>query len=642
MSQTKAQLIDPVDGSIVNADINASAAIAGSKISPDFGSQNIATTGSLGASGFSTTGGEIALTGTVPRIGFTDSNANSDFRIKVDGGSFQIEDTTNSSVDRLVINSSGNVGIGTASPAKLLDVKGGDGATVEQYLRNNTINLLSKIATTDNAQFGTETAHPLLILTSNSERMRITSSGNVGIGTSSPSAKLEINNTGSPNSELLRLVNTQHDTNAQSSSQLKFGITNSLGERNARIEAKEESNNTNDVALDFYTNSTSSTDGETIKMRVTAAGNVGIGTTSPATLLNLDVDTESNLGSGSKGIRLTSGSSNAQFVRLGSSYSNNSVTGPGTLLFSSNKLSLRCDNGNPITFHTGSTVAERMRITSTGRIGINSGGNPTDIPATSHDTVVVGNSTMTSGGIVLQGAADTSSNLGYQFYKGGSFPCARMLYEGSSNELQFHSTSTAAGSAPAAESRKVRILPGGDVVIDNGDLVVANGHGIDFSDTGGPTNGSGSSEVLDDYETGTFTPILSDNISSGSAASYQNQSGHYTKIGNIVHIIGSLRANDISNMTSSANLKIRGLPFVASDVTSGSGEPDMLHITFFNNLPTNSSRGFIFGRMENGIAAAQVGKFDNSVQTGANLLFNEINSGGASFFSFSATYRTGS
>ena len=47
MAQTKAQLIDPVDGSLVNADINASAAIAGSKISPDFGSQNIVTTGSI-------------------------------------------------------------------------------------------------------------------------------------------------------------------------------------------------------------------------------------------------------------------------------------------------------------------------------------------------------------------------------------------------------------------------------------------------------------------------------------------------------------------------------------------------------------------------------------------------------------------
>ena len=46
MSQTKAQLIDPVDGTIVNADINASAAIAGSKISPAFTS-NITGTGDL-------------------------------------------------------------------------------------------------------------------------------------------------------------------------------------------------------------------------------------------------------------------------------------------------------------------------------------------------------------------------------------------------------------------------------------------------------------------------------------------------------------------------------------------------------------------------------------------------------------------
>ena len=47
MSQTKAQLIDPTDGSIVNADINASAAIAGTKISPDFGSADVVTTGNL-------------------------------------------------------------------------------------------------------------------------------------------------------------------------------------------------------------------------------------------------------------------------------------------------------------------------------------------------------------------------------------------------------------------------------------------------------------------------------------------------------------------------------------------------------------------------------------------------------------------
>ena len=123
-------------------------------------------------------------------------------------------------------------------------------------------------------------------------------------------------------------------------------------------------------ALYFATNENAVTSSDTLveRMRITPDGLVGIGTDSPSTLLTLNVDTEANLGTGSNGIRLTSGSSNAQFVRLGDSYSNNSVTGPGTLIYSSNKLSLRCDNGNPITFHTGSTVAERMRVDEAGRL----------------------------------------------------------------------------------------------------------------------------------------------------------------------------------------------------------------------------------------------------------------------------------
>ena len=61
MSQTKAQLIDPVDGTIVNADINASAAIAGSKISPNFGSQTV-------------TASNLTLSDNDPIIQFTDAN----------------------------------------------------------------------------------------------------------------------------------------------------------------------------------------------------------------------------------------------------------------------------------------------------------------------------------------------------------------------------------------------------------------------------------------------------------------------------------------------------------------------------------------------------------------------------------------
>ena len=52
------------DGTIVNADVNASAALAGTKISPNFGSQAVVTTGTL-AAGATTVTGNIAVSGTV-------------------------------------------------------------------------------------------------------------------------------------------------------------------------------------------------------------------------------------------------------------------------------------------------------------------------------------------------------------------------------------------------------------------------------------------------------------------------------------------------------------------------------------------------------------------------------------------------
>jgi len=100
------------DGTIVNADVNTSAAIAGTKISPDFGSQNVVTTGTLGS-------GDVTITNSNPTINLVDNDANSDFKIDVDSGTFNITDTTNSA-DRLRIYSSG-----TASVLGNLDVGAG-------------------------------------------------------------------------------------------------------------------------------------------------------------------------------------------------------------------------------------------------------------------------------------------------------------------------------------------------------------------------------------------------------------------------------------------------------------------------------------------------------------------------------------
>ena len=106
-----------VDGAIVNADINASAAIAGTKISPDFGSQTITTTGNLNI-------GDITLTDSSPSITFTENDANPDYKIVVNAGQFRVEDTTNSS-DRFVVNTDGHIDIaGNLDCAAGVDVTG--------------------------------------------------------------------------------------------------------------------------------------------------------------------------------------------------------------------------------------------------------------------------------------------------------------------------------------------------------------------------------------------------------------------------------------------------------------------------------------------------------------------------------------
>ncbi len=100
------------DGTIVNADINASAAIVGTKISPDFGSQNVATTGTLAS-------GNLTITSTQPFLSLQDSNNENDFEVGNAGGLFRIRDV-DAAANRLTISSAGVVDV-----AQRLDANGG-------------------------------------------------------------------------------------------------------------------------------------------------------------------------------------------------------------------------------------------------------------------------------------------------------------------------------------------------------------------------------------------------------------------------------------------------------------------------------------------------------------------------------------
>ena len=96
------------NGTIVNEDVNASAAIAGTKIAPDFGSQNLSTTGNLSGAALTLSNNNLIINGTQPQISFVDSDANPDYLVKINGGVFDIRDNT-ADASRFSISSTGEV-----------------------------------------------------------------------------------------------------------------------------------------------------------------------------------------------------------------------------------------------------------------------------------------------------------------------------------------------------------------------------------------------------------------------------------------------------------------------------------------------------------------------------------------------------
>ena len=122
---------------------------------------------------------------------------------------------------------------------------------------------------------------------------------------------------------------------------------------------------------------------------------------------------------------------------------------------------------------------------------------------------------------------------------------------GQGGELIFEKITDAA----SVVAENFRVDGSNNVKINAGNLVIGtSGKGIDFS----ATAGTGTSELFDDYEEGTWTPAL---LFGGASTgiTYSHQTGVYTKIGNIVNFSLRIRISSAGSATGAAT--ISGLPF---------------------------------------------------------------------------------
>jgi len=280
-----------------------------------------------------------------------------------DSEKFQIRNAT-SSVTALSIDTSGNSTFASTviatsdSNAKGISILGraSDDISELNFYENDGTTLLSRLQTRTSYFFiGSITSIPMLFGIGGVEKMRLDASGNLGIGTSSPSTSLDILSTSSSPIRIIRNVNDSNvainytDTAGTNWYAGKSGLNHfSIG-----------------IAPNLSTNTF---------FNLTTAGNLGIGTSTPSEKLTVVGGAASRPTfvhqSGYGGIQICGSAAGSSAALLFSNDYNNTITPEYSIVMDGSNDGLAFVSGDPNDIGT----LERMRISAAGDIDITSGG----------------------------------------------------------------------------------------------------------------------------------------------------------------------------------------------------------------------------------------------------------------------------
>ena len=478
------------------------------------------------------------------------------------------------------------LGLGTTSPSYNLHISGGSASRVDAHFTYDAIGNGSS----DGMQVGIQETQggynwvfenlDWYVGTNSTRRMTIKADGNVGIGTSSPAYKAQISDSG----------NTVLSVTSGDSSSASLYLGDSVATR-GRLTYDNSSD-----SLAVYTDNNE-------RMRIDSDGNLGISTSSPATGTH---SSYRNLVIG----ETTSATSGLSFKA--------STTGQSAIFFSDGASPF--NRGQVLYDHSSDHLAfasagtERMRIDSSGNVLVKAGNelrvNRADdatYGAISHGaagTGIVYNDSNSDGhhwqfagtekaridssGNLLVGTTDAAlynntSGSGTMVNSFGRLDITRndvmAIFNRNTSDgeiINFRKDGTTVGSIGANGGRPYFASGGCGVKLGGSDFTPVTSAGATsdnvvnlgsatarFKDlylSGGVyLGGTGSANHLDDYEEGTWTPVVTDGTNDATMYTSAGNGGKYTKIGNLVTFTAQVTVDSIGSV--GANARIKGLPF---------------------------------------------------------------------------------